>query len=121
MGTKVSLDPPTKAEHFTFVFDYLKHLTTLSTGAIVLQVAFLEKAFQHPRWKAFITISLLSFAASIIGSTVAHTLTLGSWSEGWDRGTLGINTVAVLATWVGFLVGILAFTVFAIKNIWMLA
>ena len=35
--------------HREHLFDYIKHITTLSTGSILLQLAFLEKVFSQPK------------------------------------------------------------------------
>jgi O-antigen/teichoic acid export membrane protein len=49
-------------------FESMKHLTTLSTGSILLLVTFLEKLFSNPRWKALIAVTLVSFVVSIVCS-----------------------------------------------------
>jgi len=35
-------------------FDSMKHLTTLSTGSVLLLVTFLEKLFSSPRWRVWL-------------------------------------------------------------------
>ena len=62
-------------EHKRQTFAYLRHLNTLSSGAIILQIGFLEKVFPHPEWKFLIAISLTSFVASIIASVISQTIT----------------------------------------------
>ena len=52
--------------------DYLKHLTTLSTGSILLIATFLEKLFSQPRWKAAVDSHLRrGFWGKHLGSQLA--------------------------------------------------
>jgi hypothetical protein len=104
-------------EHNKIVVDYLKHLTTLSTGAIILQIAFLEKLFAHPKWKALIVISLLSFAVAVIASVIAYTAVISTKFRDWEGKPLFFGCLSIYATWVSFLLGITSLTAFAIRNL----
>ncbi|MQY59834.1 MAG: hypothetical protein GH144_09580 [Clostridia bacterium] len=53
------------------VYDYFKHLTTLSTGLILIIVAFLEKVFSDPIGIPYVVISVICFALCLIGSLLA--------------------------------------------------
>ena len=53
------------------MYDYFKHLTTLSAGLILVIVAFLEKVFSDPKDTAFVIISVICFALCLIGSLLA--------------------------------------------------
>ncbi len=53
------------------VYDYFKHLTTLSTGLILIIVAFLEKVFSDPIGITYVVISVICFALCLIGSLLA--------------------------------------------------
>ena len=57
-----------QVEYIKALLEYLKHLTTLSTGSIVLTTTFLEKLFQNPLWKTAVVVSLIGFMTSIISS-----------------------------------------------------
>ncbi len=52
-------------------FDYFKHLTTLSTGSILVLVAFLEKVFSKPMGEGWALASIGCFALCVIGSLLA--------------------------------------------------
>jgi hypothetical protein len=52
--------------------DYLKHLTTLNTGSILIVATFLEKLFEQPKWNVLVGVSLVSFIVSIIGCITTH-------------------------------------------------
>jgi hypothetical protein len=94
-------------------------MTTLSTGSILLQLAFLEKVFTQPRWKSLVAISLISFSASIIGAVVVHTTLMGTHidSAKWKRGEKHVVAFGLLSVWMGFLMGVVALVIFAVRNL----
>jgi hypothetical protein len=109
---------PKSPEYASAYFDYLKHLSTLSTGSIVLEIAFLDKAFSHPHWKAFAVISLVAFTVSVVGSVILYTLGLNhSIGQFKGEGAQVVGCWSLMVTWAGFLGGITALTIFAIRNI----
>jgi len=113
------LSTPEGGEQF---FDYLKHLTTLSTGSILLEVAFLEKVFSHPKWKACAVISLLSFMISVMASIVVywHSLMMTFSALGKTDIRRILLLVGLIFTFSGFVLGIVSLTVFAIANLLIL-
>jgi len=52
-------------------YDYFKHLTTLSTGSILIIVAFLEKVFSFPSLIGLSMASVTSLAFCLVGSLLA--------------------------------------------------
>lgn len=52
-------------------FDYFKHLATLSTGSILILVAFFEKVFSNPIGEAWVVVSVICFVLCIAGSLLA--------------------------------------------------
>jgi len=52
-------------------FDYFKHLGTLSTGSILILVAFFEKVFSDPTGEAWIVLSVICFVLCIADSLLA--------------------------------------------------
>lgn len=118
---------PPLPEHHRAATDYFKHLATLSTGSIFLQILLLEKVFTQPKWKALIALSLGSFTFCIIGTVVAHTFALTRSVATRDTGLqiwrlstarVFLEFLSLGITWLGFLVGIIALTVFALKNLY---
>jgi hypothetical protein len=100
--------------------EYLKHLTTLSTGSIVLIAAFLEKLFSKPVWKLTVAVSLIGFMVSVVSSVISYTIFIEFHIEADEpspRWSDVIVLAAMLLTWVGFLVGILSLAIFALKNL----
>ena len=114
-----------KLDHDTY-----KHLTTLSTGSILLLATFLEKLFQKPSWKFLVSVALVSFITSVVASVSAmflislniHVLVASSVMRG--ESYLGLARYIALTSIVvttlacgGFIVGIAALAIFAIKNL----
>lgn len=107
-------------EAYTTVFDYLKHLTTLSTGSILLIVAFLEKLFTKPECKACVVVSLCGFVGSILACLVSQAGVIeqidsrhgvASWAH-------PLAFWSLVVAWAAFLTGIISLTVFAIVNLY---
>jgi len=118
-------ETPQSSQEDKDLVEYLKYLTTLSTGSIILQIAFLEKVFPHPKWKALLVASLLFFTLSIIASIVLYTTIVvpglvdrTSFSGFFRDLTIRLWTLSV--TWAGFLLGILALVIFALRNLLIL-
>jgi hypothetical protein len=51
-------------------FDYIKHITTLSTGLIVIIATLLEKVFTKPKYKFLIVLCILALGLSLVGSLI---------------------------------------------------
>ena len=98
------------------LFDLMKHLTTLSTGSIVLLVVFVEKLFPNPSFKWFIVVVL----SSLILSTISSLLTMFVIVVGAKAGNDFKQKIGVGAFWAaaGFcLLGFIVLVAFAILNI----
>lgn len=109
-------------EHAKSQIDYVKHITTLSTGSILILATFLEKVFEAPHWKTLVVISFLGFILSVVCAVVAHTLLIGNKDmfvePDISTGAKAYSIVIVLLVmWISFLVGIISLGVFAIKNV----
>jgi hypothetical protein len=98
-----------KLDHDTF-----KHLTTISTGAILILASFIEKFFQNPAWKGLIAFTFLSLMICTYMSVIemfriSHEGVAGKSSGGrrkWVR----------LLSCGSFLSGMLSLVVFSLKN-----
>jgi hypothetical protein len=108
---------PERLEHVKNVLDYLKHITTLSTGSIILQITFLEKLFVHPRWRALVAVSLVSFMLSIVASVVAHAQVIYKQHYTWEMGDAFLGCISMWIVWGGFLLGLASLTAFALVNL----
>jgi hypothetical protein len=95
--------------------DSYKHLTTLSTGAILILATFLEKFFQNPKWKFLIGITFVSFVISTVASVIA----MFGISDDIEGDNLFSDLIArsiIILSSMSFLLGILSLVVFSLKN-----
>src|SRR6516164_6226858 len=105
----VSTLSATEIEGYKLVHDTFKHLTTLSTGSVVLLATFLKDLFQHPGWPWLVAISLFLFLVSTVASVIVM-LAIGDL-VGSDGGSLSVPGLEVSAvpciviSWIAFLLG----------------
>ena len=113
------MDQSEYREQIKLYVEYLRHLTTLSTGSIVLIVTFLERLFSKPLWKVAVVISLVGFMVSVLASIVVYTVTIWFPSENFRKSNrlAGIHGLGIIFTWAGFLIGILCLGIFALRNL----
>lgn len=100
--------------------DYLKHLTTLSTGAIVLISVFVEKFAPHPHYRAAVIASLLGFLAAILGSLAVMTALMIATDIGAGNAPQWAAKMAIYGmyvAWAGFAIGISSLTLFTLENL----
>ncbi len=100
--------------------DYIKHITTLATGAILILSAFLERLFAQPEWKPLIGVALVSFLSSVVFAVPAHAGAVNSLSTplGLSRRAAHQNWIALTLQYATFLLGMIALTAFALKNLY---
>lgn len=114
-----SSNESTMVEFLKAVSDHFKHITTLSSGFILVMATFLERFFQKPQWKSLVIVSFGAFAFSIMFSVIAQAFFVDyirkpkSYTE--DKGA-GITTGVTLVAWGSFLIGTLSLIVFAVRN-----
>lgn len=105
-------------EGWKLQYDIYKHLTTLSTGSIILVVTFLERLFKNPVWKPLIIVSLISLFLSIFGSfTVMNILASQIREMEADERYEKKHVIIIFAALGLFLLGIICLIVFASKNL----
>jgi hypothetical protein len=98
--------------------EYIKHLNTLSTGAIVLLATFLEKLFQQPRQKYLAIWAIIGFLVSVITAVVAYTFEVVFREATLEKRVVRVIDGAITAAmWLGFLAGVSALGAFAIVNL----
>lgn len=100
------------------VFDYIKHITTLNTGSIVLLTVLLEKFFRAPEWKILIVLTFLGFVMSIITLTFAAFGVIRSirTPQKISIGIIRFTSWNFILGIIGFILGIVCLAVFAGKN-----
>ena len=100
--------------------DLFKHVASLSTGAVVILVTFLEKLRGVPHWRPLIGVSLGAFGLSVLALVGMQLLSVNNVSKEPDaelstRGVIGFLLI-VIAGFGGFAVGLTCLILFGIKN-----
>ena len=80
-------DPSAAVEAATLSIDYAKHLTTLSTGSIVLLTVFAEKVFPTPIWTALMAVSIMGSVLTIL--VESSSIRYSSGPCPWEASPLG--------------------------------
>jgi hypothetical protein len=110
-----------KLESYRAERDFYKHLTTLSTAAVILIATFLVKVFPDPEWRELVNISLSGFAISVVGCAVMYALAVldtdSELSLHKQMPTRWVKWLPITAGLGGFFVGIATLAAFAIHNL----
>jgi hypothetical protein len=102
------------------VFDYLKRLTTLGTGSIVLLTIFLERFALRLEWSFLLGIALVSFTVSIftfVLSAFGVVLSIRRTPEKIGIKLENFTSCNFVLGPLGFSLRVGTLTVFAIKNL----
>jgi hypothetical protein len=100
-------------------FDLFKHLTTLSTGSILLMAAFLEKLFKNPNWSFLVSITFVCFILAIISSLAGMITYSAKVIASHDEDTDLSKPLLIISVFGGFgcfLIGVTSLVIFALKN-----
>jgi hypothetical protein len=95
---------------------YLRHLSTLSTGAIILQIGFMENLFRSPKWIGLIVTSLVSFTISTVACVAGQNVVLHK-GTGWTAKEQESGLVWLIIIYLTFAVGLLSLLIFTLKNL----
>jgi len=108
-------------EIYKLEFEYLKHLTTISTGSILLLVAFLDKIFTRPECKTAIAVSLISFLLSIILCAISQATIIEKASEKdnltWRNKIQNLTVGLFLFALLSYVIGVISLVVFGLNNL----
>lgn len=108
-----------EAEESKLTHDYLKHLTSLSTGSVLVTLAFVEKLFPQPQWQDLFGFAIACFLLSFIAAVVTMTINIKYMHDPAPRGLLAmIGGYGLLVTWAFLFVGLVSLAVFALKNLY---
>lgn len=107
-------------ENHRLVYDAYKHLTTLSSGSVVLLSVMLDKAFPAPSGRWAVGVAVVCFMGSVVCSVVmmlvsATTIEVedrGGSPTAFDRGV----SVALAGSIGLFLLGVLVLVLFVLVN-----
>ncbi len=100
-------------------FDYLKHLTTLATGSLVLLATFSEKIAPAGRLTILFSFGVLGFLASIVFSIICMLFVLSSRRYDEDEPEWENNTIIItfLGCILSLLCGVGATALYAVLKI----
>lgn len=101
-------------------FDTFKHISTLSTGSILLMATFLEKLFQNPVFRGLVVVAFLGFMFAVVWSVVAMTAFAARVNQSVPRDNDKLKKMwRTSVSWaiLGFLAGLGAFSLFAVINL----
>jgi len=108
-------------DFFKFIADYLKHITTLATGSIVVIATFYESVFSCAQHNFLAIVSLVAFVICIVSATVIYTILMYFQSPDdydvtpdWAK---YIAAVCLFIVLIAFLTGIVSLTVFGVLNL----
>jgi hypothetical protein len=115
--------PPEQAhkdhiEALKTIYDFFKHLTTLSTGSILLMATLMERVFKSPVATGLVSISFVGFIVSIV-SSLASMFVLTQAIKAPDflaPAEKNFWALAVAGAVGGFLVAISLLVLFSVKN-----
>jgi hypothetical protein len=100
-------------------YDYLKHLTTLATGSIVLLATFAEKFPAASSWRLLLSGAMTAFLLSVLLSLVSMFFTLSvqrredKAEPDWETGTVAVTFIMSA---VALFAGVLSIALFSIRN-----
>jgi len=100
------------------LYDSIKHLTTLSTGSVLILATFLEKFFKEPEWKALIALAFVGFIASMLfafATMLALSKSIFSLEEKTESGSRS-GAIFLRLSILSFLIGIISLVSFSLKN-----
>jgi len=99
------------------VYDSFKHLTTLSTGSILILVALLEKLFESPEWTFLVAISFVCFIITMTFSIVAMWIMASSIRDmGTTAGAAYTGVLLMATSLISYTLGVISLVVFGLKN-----
>jgi hypothetical protein len=104
-----------QAEKHKAIIEYVRFLTTLSTGSIVLLVSFLDKLDAEPSF--LVGLAFLGFSVCIITAVIAYTSFALNYGHYFQEGEGWTGSVAILLTLVSFIIAIIALTIFGMSNL----
>jgi hypothetical protein len=97
--------------------DYLKHVSTLSAGSVIVLIVFLQKLIAtNARWTPLVAVAVAGLIVSVIATVIAHTAVATNQtrrSPVFGRARL-LWIAGATVMWGGFLAGVTALATSAV-------
>jgi hypothetical protein len=103
-------------EQVKLIHDHTKHLSTLSTGSLVLMITFYEKLGNPTQWRFLLAIALIGFVLTILAATTAQVGTIDFADPEHKKRDVATG-ISFMVSWLSFCIAIVALCVFGVKNI----
>ncbi len=114
-------DSSARREGGKLFFDLMKHTTTLSTGSVLLVIAFIELFKQEdPEWIWAIMAVYVLFVASILGALLAMLIMSRAVQKDFHTSDFeqGVGILATIFSILCFVGGIASLVAFVAKNLY---
>lgn len=112
---------PALREYHQVTYTYFRHLSSLSTGAIIVLAAFMEKVFANPVGKSQLATAIGCFLITVVASVLNYTLAIRYFPidefKSRSAGVVIAMFTGLFFSWGGFLFGMIFVTIFMIRNI----
>jgi uncharacterized membrane protein YidH (DUF202 family) len=109
-----------RVERMKLMYDLSKHITTLSTGTLLLMAGLFDKVFKLPVWTPLAGASVLCFALCVVCCVIAMfgfaMYSQTTWQTEEDPVNFGSKAFSIAI--IIFVFGIISFTIFSIRNIY---
>jgi hypothetical protein len=110
-----------RTEGNKLLHETMKQLVTISSGSILILIAFWEKIFKEPfkepLWKPLVAVAFVGFLICIIAAVVMMRTISLNVGAGYTKSYQYIERPARRIAYVSFLLGIAALVVFVIRNL----
>lgn len=108
-----------RVERMKLMYDLNKHLTTLSTGTLLLMAGLFGQVFKSPVWKPLAAGAFILFASCVVACVFAMfgfaMYSRATWQTSRDPVDFGARAFSIAM--ILFILAIFAFAVFALKNL----
>lgn len=112
------MDEASRREGLRLFFDVFKHVTSLSSGSIIVLATFLDRLDNQPHWQLMVPIAFLGFMVATVGSIIVMLSTARTIRRNDDTDHLPdkIGAIAYGVAIAGFAIGVIAICAFAARN-----
>jgi len=116
MNEQVSSNTGNRVESAKLFYDFFKHITTLSTGTLIVLTALLDKLFESPVWMSLVVIVFVFLLISITTSLISMIYMAKHVQDRITGQELDSAAKYIGASIISFMLAIAALSIFATKK-----